>query len=318
MATFIVRRLTYAIIVVVLVSLLTFLAMHYLPGDPILIFITQNQFTNYSQEQVDSLRHQLGLDKSLPEQYIHWVNNMFHGNLGKSLAYNDKVSTLISESLPITLYYGFIAFVISSLTGIFLGTIAAIRQGKWPDALLTSLANLGITAPVFWFGILMIWVFGLKLHWLPIQGYVSPFEDFGSSIRHLIMPVICLSVLTIASGARQTRSCMLEVIRQDYIRTAWSKGLTEKNIILKHSLKNGLVPVITLLGISVANIFGGSVLVETVFNIPGMGRLLVNAVFGQDFPVVQSVVLIIAMVVVLVNLLVDISYGWLDPRIRFT
>jgi peptide/nickel transport system permease protein len=317
LTTFIIRRLLHAIIVVIIISLLTFSAMHYLPGDPILIFISQNEFTTFTKEQLDILRHEIGLDKSLPSQYINWVSNLFHGDFGKSIIYNDKVSTLIAERLPVTLYFGLVAFVFSSLTGILLGTIAAIRQGKWADALVTALANLGITAPVFWFGILMIWLFGLQFHWLPIQGYTSPLKDFGLSIRHLIMPVICLSVLTVASGARQTRSCMLEVIRQDYIRTAWSKGLTEKNVILKHALKNGLVPVITLLGISVANIFGGSVLVETVFNIPGMGRLLVNAVFAQDYPVVQGVILITSMVVVLTNLLVDISYGWLDPRIRF-
>ena len=174
-----------------------------------------------------------------------------------------------------------------------------------------------MTVPVFWLGVLGIYFFGLKLGWLPLSGYTSPFEDFWYSIKQLIMPVICLSVIPLASTARQTRSSVLEIVHQDYIRTAWSKGLKEGQVIIRHALKNGLIPVITLLGIQVPIIFGGSVLVETVFNIPGMGRLLVNSVIAQDYPIVQACVLIMAMMVVFSNLLVDLSYGWLDPRIRY-
>jgi peptide/nickel transport system permease protein len=184
--------------------------------------------------------------------------------------------------------------------------------------LFSVLANIGITVPSFWVGILLLYLLSLKLGWLPPFGYTSPFEDFWLSTRQLIMPVFCLALFSIASLTRQTRSSMLEVIRQDYIRTAWSKGLRERVIIIRHALKNALIPVTTQLGLQVGIIIGGAVLIETVFNIPGMGRLMTQAVFGHDYQIVQSGVLIIATVVVLANLFVDISYGWLDPRIRYS
>jgi peptide/nickel transport system permease protein len=183
--------------------------------------------------------------------------------------------------------------------------------------LVTVLSNLGITVPIFWLGILLIYFLGLKARLLPLFGYTSPFVDFGLSTRQLILPVICLSIFPIASSARQTRSSILEVIRQDYIRTAWAKGLRQRVIVFKHILKNGLIPVVTLSGIGLSHILGGSVLVETVFNIPGMGRLGVEAVLSQDYAIVQAIILITALMVVLANLIVDISYGWLDPRIRY-
>ena len=174
----------------------------------------------------------------------------------------------------------------------------------------------GITIPVFWLGILLIYAFGLKLQWLPISGYTSPLDDFWLSMKQSVMPVLCLAVFGLAGNARQMRSSMLEVIQQDYIRTAWSKGLSERAIINRHALKNSLIPVITLMGFGIGIIFGGSVLVETVFAIPGVGRLLVSSIFGQDYVVVQAITFVVALVVLTINLIVDISYGWLDPRIR--
>jgi peptide/nickel transport system permease protein len=197
------------------------------------------------------------------------------------------------------------------------GLTSALRRGSWLDTLVVSLANFGVSIPVFWLGILMVYLFSLYLGWLPVQGYTSPFKDFWLSTRQLIMPVICLCVGSLATNTRQTRSSMLEIIRQDYIRTAWSKGLKERIIVFRHVLKNGLIPVITLIGMQVSFIIGGSVLIETVFNIPGMGRLMIESVFSQDFPIVQGGCLVIATMVTSVNLFVDISYGWLDPRIRY-
>jgi peptide/nickel transport system permease protein len=182
---------------------------------------------------------------------------------------------------------------------------------------VTLLANIGITLPAFWVGIILIYLLALKLGWLPVYGYTSPFKDFWLSTRQIIMPVICLALFPIASVCRQTRSSMLEVVHQDYIRTAWSKGLPERLIILRHALKNGLIPVITVFGLHVAVIIGGSVLIETVFNISGIGRLITQAIMQQDFQVVQACILIIAVMIVLANLAVDISYGWFDPRIRY-
>jgi peptide/nickel transport system permease protein len=213
---------------------------------------------------------------------------------------------------------GIIAFVVANLLGIIAGIISALRRGKWIDTVVTVAANIGITVPSFWLGILLIYFFGLKLDWFPRFGYVSPATDLVDFIRHAFLPVICLAIFPIASTARQTRSSILEVIRQDYIRTAWAKGLRERVIVLKHMLKNGLIPVVTLSGIGLSYILGGSVLIETVFNIPGMGRLGVEAIQSQDYSIVQAIVLFMALMVVLVNLVVDITYGWLDPRIRYT
>jgi peptide/nickel transport system permease protein len=215
------------------------------------------------------------------------------------------------------LHLGITSFVIANIVGIAMGVVAATRRGSWIDTLVTGISNLGITIPVFWLGLLMMYVFGLKLGWLPIAGYTSPFDDFWMSTKQLVMPVACLAITSLAGTARQTRSSMLEVIRQDYIRTAWSKGLRERVIVFRHALKISLIPVITLMGIGVGMIFGGSVLVETVFAIPGIGRLLATSIFNQDYTVIQSGTLVISVIIVLVNLIVDISYGWFDPRIRY-
>lgn len=317
MTAYIIRRLAQALIVIILLSILIFLLMRLLPGDPLLLYIAKNELTRLNDADMNALRVEFGLDKSLPVQYLNWFSDLFHGNFGKSLVYFDSVGSLLAERLPVTAYLGFLSFIVSGILGISAGLVSGLRRGGKLDALVISFANFGISIPTFWLGILMIYLFGLHLGWLPIQGFTPPFENFWLSTRKLIMPVLCLSVFPLASLARQTRSSILEVIRQDYIRTAWSKGMAERAIVIKHALKNSLIPVITLMGIQVSHIFGGAVLIETVFNIPGMGRLMVDAIFGQDYPVVQGGCLLIATVVVLVNLFVDMSYGWLDPRIRY-
>jgi len=293
-------------------------AMRFLPGDPLMLYIAQTQLETVSPEQMKVLKHQFGLDKSIPTQYFDWITGVLKGDFGTSIFYSEKVSKLLAERLPVTFYVGIFAFLLSSIVGIMAGVISAVRRGRWLDTTVTILANLGITTPGFWLGILLIYMFGFKLRLLPVVGYTSPFVDFWMSSKQLIMPVVCLAVAPIASLARQTRSSMLEVVRQDYVRTAWSKGLKERVIIVRHALKNSLIPVVTLLGMQVRNIFGGAVLIETVFNIPGIGRLLVQATFGQDYQVVQAGVLVLATVVMLSNLIVDLSYGWLDPRIRYS
>jgi peptide/nickel transport system permease protein len=318
MGTFIIRRLLWSAVILFIVTLVVFFAMRLLPGDPLIIFLGQSQeIGNLSQEQLDSLRAEYGLDKPILIQYVSWIGGVLRGDLGTSIYYREKVSTLMFQRFPVTLHLGLTAFVLSTFVGIFLGLIAAVRRGKWIDVIATVLANIGICIPVFWLGLLMMYVFGLRTGWIPIFGYTSPFDDFWLSTKQAIMPVICLSITGVGFIGRQTRSSMLEVIRQDYIRTAWSKGLKERAIIMTHALKNSLIPVITLLGIGVGMVFGGSVLVETIFAIPGVGRLLVTSIFAQDYVVIQSGTLIIATIIVLSNLIVDISYGWFDPRIRF-
>lgn len=294
--------------------------MRLLPGDPLYLFIDPNSAEDLSPEARQMLMHEYGLDKSLPEQYFTWIFGVLQGDLGKSTSTNgESVNRLIGERIPTTLYLGILALILGSLVGITLGTICALRRGKWIDTVLTVIANIGITIPSFFIGIILIYLLTYKLGWLrPPIGYVSPFTDFGVNIQQIIMPVIVLSVFLTASLTRQTRSSMLEVIQQDYIRTAWAKGLKERLIIIRHTLKNGLIPVVTTMGMHVGLIFGGAVIVETVFNVPGMGRLMRDAVFGYDYQVVQGGVLIISAVIVLANILVDISYGWFDPRIRYS
>ncbi|OPX41811.1 MAG: peptide ABC transporter [Desulfobacteraceae bacterium 4484_190.3] len=320
MRAYIIQRLLQGVIVLFLVTVVIFLVMRLLPGDPILLYLTQDEFSaaSVSDEKIAAMRHEFGLDKPLPVQYIDWAGNVFRGDLGKSIMFGTKVTSEIGRSLPVTLHLGLLAYALSIIFGIPLGIIAAVRQGKFADTLTTTIANIGVTAPVFWFGILLIYVFSAYLDWLPTYGYTSPFENFGLSTLQSIMPVLSLMLFPLAGIARQTRSSMLEVVRQDYIRTAYAKGLREWVVIMRHALKNGLIPVVTMAGTMARRLLGGMVLVENVFNIPGLGRLTTDAIFSQDYEVVQGTILVVAIIVLVVNLIVDISYGWFDPRIRYS
>ena len=317
MLTFIVRRIILAVVILILATLLVFFGMRLLPGDPILMLVTANQQQEFNEEYLLQLRHQHGLDKPMMVQYFNWAGNVLRGDLGISILTQRPVADEIFRRLPISIHVAGLAFIIGHILGILAGVICAVRRGKWLDTVITTLANIGITVPNFWLGIILMYVFGLYFRWLPIMGYTSPFNDFWLSTRQLIMPVICLTIFPLAGVTRQTRSSMLEVLHQDYIRTAWAKGLKERVIVIKHALKNGLIPIITLAGMAVATIIGGGVIIETVFNIPGLGRLAVSSVISQDYPYVQAISLFVAIAVVFANLIVDIAYGWIDPRIRF-
>jgi peptide/nickel transport system permease protein len=317
MINFIINRIVQSIFVLILIMSVVFIAVRMLPGDPIRMYIASNAQQTYTEEQIQHLRHEVGLDKPLYTQYFDWVKGIFKGDLGKSILRKEPVTKEIFRRLPITAHVGGVAFIVGIAIGLPLGFITAVRRGKWIDTLLTLFAYIGITMPVFWLGLLLMYFFGIYLKWLPVMGYTSPFTDFWLGTRQLVMPVICLSFFSIAATARQTRSSLLEVMRQDYIRTAWAKGLRERVIIWKHALKNSLIPIVTLVGMGVPMIIGGSVLVEQVFNLPGIGVLLTNAVFNEDYPYVQGIVLIISGVVLITNFLVELTYGWLDPRIRY-
>lgn len=318
MTAYIIRRLLITIVILIIVTLIVFFVMQLLPGDPLVIFLGQQAGTSsMSPEQLRQLYIHYGLDKPLMVQYFNWISGVVRGNMGESIYYHEDVGKLLLERFPVTLDLGIRSFILSNVLGVLMGMVAALRRGKWMDSAATVLSYLGVSIPVFWLGLLLIYFFGLKLGWFPIFGYTSPFENLWDNIYQSVMPVICLSLMGWAVIARQTRSSMLEVISQDYIRTAWAKGLPERIVVMKHMLKNSLIPVITLMGIGLGLMFGGQVFVEQVFAIPGVGRLLVNSVFAQDYQVVQSAVLVIAAIVILVNLIVDISYGWFDPRIRY-
>jgi peptide/nickel transport system permease protein len=294
-----------------------FFAMRLLPGDPILVIMTPEEVGRVSDEQLDALRHEYGLDRPMMVQYIDWLFHVFHGDLGNSLIYNTSVTDEIKKRLPITLYIGLLAMIFSGILGTILGVVSAVKRGRWLDSLVTITANLGITVPSFWLGILLVFIFSISLKILPVQGYTSPFSDFMMSTKQLIMPVFCLAVFPLATVARQTRSSMLEVMGQDYIRTAWAKGLKERIVISRHALKNAFIPVITMTGIVFRNVLGGAVIIETVFNIPGLGRLAVSGIITHDYAFVQGVILVMVTAVLLINLTIDLTYGWLDPRVRY-
>lgn len=317
MFAYIIRRTLQSVIVIFLVTVLVFVGMRLLPGDPLFMLFNPNQLQQFTEEQLQAIRHEAGLDKSLVVQYFEWIGDVFKGELGKSILTKTSVSKDIAKRVPVTMHLGILAFILGIIIGVPFGVISAIRRATWLDTIVTTLANIGITVPIFWLGIMMIWAFAVQVHWLPVMGYTSPFDNFTLNTKQIIMPVICLAIWPIASNCRQTRSSMLEILRQDYIRTAWSKGLAERRVIIKHALKNGLIPIVTLAGMGIPSIVGGSVLVEQVFNIPGMGRLAVDSLFNHDYTYVQGVTLMMTGLVVLSNLLVDLSYGWLDPRIRY-
>jgi peptide/nickel transport system permease protein len=317
MLSYIVRRFGQSIIVILIVTIFVFFGMRLLPGDPIYMMFNPNQIQNMTQEELDQIRHNAGLDRSMAVQYFDWLGGVFRGQLGESILTKRPVTEDLATRIPISAYIGFIAFLVSSFLGIPAGIISAIRRGTWLDTVVTTLANLGITVPIFWLGIMLMYLFAVKLNWLPTSGFTSPFENFWLSTKQLIMPVFCMAIFSIAGNARQSRSAMLEVLRQDYIRTAWSKGLTERVVIVGHALKNSLIPIVTLAGMGISGIIGGMVLIEQVFNIPGMGRLAVDSMFKHDYTYVQGITLVMTAVVILSNLLVDLTYGWLDPRIRY-
>lgn len=318
MSAYIARRLLHAVLVVLLVSMLIFTVMRLLPGDPVLMFVTSGDMLASSAEQIAALRQQYGLDKPLPLQYVDWLTKVVQGDMGRSILFHYSVTDEIVRRLPISMSLGIAALIIGLFVGPAIGAVSAVKRGSLLDTTLTVAATIGITAPSFWVAIILIYVFGLKLGLLPVYGYTSPLSNLGQSLQQSLLPVLVLSVFPIAAAARQTRSSVLEVLQLDYVRTARAKGLNEQTTILRHVLKNALMPVATLQGEIFRNIIAGSVVVETVFVIPGMSRLLVDGMLSQDYPVVQGVILIVALAVVLGNLVVDLVYGWLDPRIQYS
>jgi peptide/nickel transport system permease protein len=319
MTTYIIRRLVLSLITLIIITLIVFFAIRLLPGDPLIIYMGQQaQSQQLTEEGLEQLRIKFGLDKPLMVQYFNWAGGLFRGKLGESINYHDQVSKLMKERFPITLHLGVLALILTIFIGVLMGLAAAIRRGTWIDTLSTFFANIGVCIPVFWLAAILVYIFGLQLHWLPVYGYTSPFVDFWKNTRQIIMPVFCMAIGGLSSTARLTRSAMLEVTHQDYIRTAWSKGLSERTVIMRHAIKNGLIPIVTVLGMGIGGIFAGSVIIENIFAIPGIGRLLVNGLYAQDYPVIQSGTLVIATIIVLSNLIVEISYVWLDPRIRYS
>jgi peptide/nickel transport system permease protein len=317
MTTYILRRFIQAVVIVVLLSIAVFLMIRLLPGDPLLIYMNENSLNNLTPQQIQELKAQYGLDKSIPEQYIVWVGGMVHGDFGTSLIRHVPVSEILLTRMPITITLSILAVIVSTILGLLFGIIAGLKRGSWLDVTVTTFANLGMAVPNFWIALLLMYVVSFQLGLLPIEGYVSPFTNFGGFVTHAILPISLLAVEGIAGLARLTRTQILEVARQDYIRTAYAKGLSEKVIIVRHMLKNAMVPIVGNLGMRFRSIFSGSVVIETIWNIPGMGRASIESLMGQDYAVVQAIALVSAILVVFVTLAVDIAYTWVDPRIKF-
>jgi peptide/nickel transport system permease protein len=305
MALYVVRRLLMLVPILVGVSLLTFAILQVTPGDPAVLMLGQYA----TPERIAGLREELGLNDPLPLQYGRYVWRALHGDLGRSFRSQRPVVEEILDRFPSTLELTLAALLLSTVAGIATGLVAATARNRWVDGGIMAGALVGLSIPEFWLGIVLLIVFGIKLHLVPITG--------GSGLQALILPTITLALAPAAVLARLTRSSTLEVIREDYVRTAWAKGLGGRAVVLSHVLRNALIPVVTVLGLEFAALLGGTVFIENVFARPGIGRLAVNAIATRDYPMVQGIVLFTAVVYALLNLAVDVLYGFLDPRIRY-
>jgi peptide/nickel transport system permease protein len=292
---------------------LVFLLLRLTPGDPAAIMAGDAANT----EQIEQIRKGLGLDRPIVAQFGIWLGKLLSGDLGESFYFRIKVTTLIAQRLEPTLALATLTILIAVAVSIPLGVVAAWRFGGWFDRALMGFSVMGFSVPVFVLAYLLIWLVSLKLGWLPVQGYVRISQDFGLFLKHLILPSITLSVIYIALIARVTRASVLEALGEDYIRTARAKGLPELRVLVRHALANAAVPIATVIGIGVAILIGGVVVTESVYAIPGLGRLTVDSVLARDFPTIQGVILFFSFVYVFVNLLIDLSYVFLDPRIRY-
>jgi peptide/nickel transport system permease protein len=313
MGGILVRRLLGAVPVLLIVSLITFGMIHLIPGDP----ATAIAGMSATAEQVANIRKDLGLDQPLLAQLWDWYAGLLHGDLGRSLLLGQPVVQATMLRLPVTVALSAYALVLTLVIGLVSGVVAALRQNTWIDQAAMVLAMLGISLPSFYLGLLMIIVFAVDLRWLPTGGYIALSADPLGWLATSTMPAVSLALLLAGLLARITRSTMLEVLRQDYIRTARAKGLPERTVVVKHALANALIPITTVVGIIVSLLISGSVVVETLFSIPGIGQLLTQAVLNRDYPMVQGGLLITTALLVLVNIVVDVCYALLDPRVRF-
>jgi peptide/nickel transport system permease protein len=313
MLKYLVRRLVGTVPVLFLVSLLTFLMIHLTPGDPVRLMLGEDA----TKEAIEALNQKLGLDQSLPVQYLRWLGNVLTGDMGQSIRSHQSVLEAVGERLPVTLELSVLSMVIAVLLGIPTGIIAAIRRNSAADVASTTLALTGISIPNFFLGIVLILIFSEWLGWLPPSGYVPFLDDPIQNLKLMIMPSFALGTALAGTISRMMRSSLLEVLGADFVRTARAKGLTERSAILGHAVKNALLPVVTIIGLQTGTVLGGAILTETIFALPGIGRLVVDSIFARDFPIVQGVILFLALVRILSSLLTDIIYALLDPRISY-
>ena len=312
MLRFTLRRIVISIPVLLLVSLLSFAIIWLVPGDPAAAFLDASA----TPAQLAAIRHQLGLDEPFYLQMLQWYGRILHGDLGESILLHRSVANAILERVPVTMSLAALALTFAVVMGILAGVVAAMRHGTWADQSIMSLALLGLSVPDFWLGMMLIFAFAVGLGWFPAGGYIAPSDDFAGWARCIALPAFSLAAAQLGFISRMSRSAMLEVLGQDYIRTADAKGLPWSAVVIRHGLPNALVPILTVAGIIAGGLLGGALVIEQVFSFPGVGRLIVDAVLSRDFPVIQGSLLFVALVYLVVNIVVDMLYAVVDPRVR--
>jgi peptide/nickel transport system permease protein len=314
MLRIIVIRLTQAVPVLLLIAVMAFILMHLIPGDPAVVIAGADA----GPAAVERIRHELGLDRPILEQLMTWLINLGTGDFGRSLVLNQTVLSAVGERLPVTISLAMLSLAITLPIGVFLGILAAYFRGSWIDAAVMTLALVGVSVPAFWIGILSVILFSVSLGWFPSAGYAPLLVDgVGAWVASLIQPAVILSLFQIGFLARMTRSGMLDVLDQDYIRTARAKGVSEWRTVGRHAFRNALVGVVTVAGIILSLLIGGSVVIEQVFALPGVGRLVVQAILARDYPLIQGTMLLFGFAFVVINICVDLIYLWVDPRVRY-
>jgi peptide/nickel transport system permease protein len=313
MVGYILRRLLATLPVMLIVAVLVFLMLRLTPGDPAAVIAGDNA----NAEQIALIRNRLGLDQPLFTQFFIWFANMLRGDFGESFFFKKTVAELIASRIEPTLALSIATITLAVLIAVPLGVLAAYKQGRLVDKVVMGFSVLGFSVPVFVIGYSLIYLFAIKLNWLPVQGYQRIGDGFGGFLQRLILPSLSLAVIYVALIARMTRTSVLDVLGEDYIRTARAKGQVEIKVLFRHALKNAAVPIVTVIGLGIALLIGGVVVTESVFTIPGLGRLTVDAVLARDYPTIQAVILLFSFVYVLVNLAVDLVYTLVDPRIRY-
>jgi peptide/nickel transport system permease protein len=333
MLNYIIKRILALIPILLGVAIIVFLIIHLIPGDPAQTMLGERA----TAESLERLREQMGLNDPLHVQFGRYMKDLLRGDLGRSIMSNNPVSSELKQRFPATLELSFFAMMFAVIVGVPAGIFASIKQNSWFDNLSMMIALIGVSMPIFWLGLMFIWLFAVELGWFPPSSRIGVgvnfqpitnlyvidsiirmnFDAFKNILHHLVLPSVALGTIPMAIIARMTRSSMLEVLRKDYIRTAYAKGLTKKVVIIKHALKNALVPIITVVGLQFGVLLGGAVMTETIFSWPGLGKYLVDAIYARDFPIVQGGILFFAGVFVFVNLIVDLSYATVDPRIQY-
>ncbi len=312
MLDYLIQRLAISVVTLVLISLIVFTGVRLIPGDPARVMAG----TDADEAGLAEIREKYGLNDPIPVQYLRWAGLAVRGDLGESIRSREGVTWTVARKLPITMELACLSILIALTIAIPVGILSAVRRNSFWDYLANGLSLCGLSVPSFWLGIMLILFFSVRLGWLPASGFVSFFQDPVANLQRMIMPAFVLGTALAAVLMRQTRNSMIEVLSADYIRTAYSKGLAGRVVVFRHAIRNGLIPVVTILGLQMGALMGGAVVTEQIFVVPGFGRLIVEAVFTRDYPLVQGVILITASSYVLINLLVDMSYSLLNPRIR--